>query len=85
MSGFSRFDRKVGDAEGIDEAGNPVVAPHPVISEGAPGQAPFVPTTSPLGLRTRLDPLRLGALADDAEVDAFVDLSRRLADRSARE
>ena len=41
------------------------------------GEAPFVPTTYPMGLRAGHDPADLGALSDDAEVDAFLDLSRR--------
>ena len=47
------------------------------------GEAPFVPTTYPMGLRAGHDPAHLGALCDDMEVDAFLDLSRRLSERTA--
>ena len=43
-------------------------------------EAPFVPTTYPMGLRAGHDPAHLGALGDDMEVDAFLDLSRRLSE-----
>jgi len=46
------------------------------------GEAPFVPTTYPMGLRAGHDPAHLGALGDDMEVDAFLDLSRRLSERT---
>ena len=49
------------------------------------GEAPFVPTTYPMGLRAGHDPAHLGALGDDIEVDAFLDLSRRLNERTASE
>ena len=38
-------------------------------------EAPFVPAVYPMGLRTGYDPAHLGALGDDLEVDAFLDLS----------
>ena len=42
------------------------------------GEAPFVPAVYPMGLRAGYDPMHLGALVDDLEVDAFLDLSRSL-------
>ena len=39
------------------------------------GEAPFVPAVYPMGLRTGYEPAHLGALGDDLEVDAFLDLS----------
>ncbi|MCY4284218.1 MAG: hypothetical protein OXC65_02620 [Thiotrichales bacterium] len=45
----------------------------------------FVPVTCPMGLRAGYDRARLGALADDMEVDAFLDLSRGLSKRIASE
>ena len=50
-----------------------------------PEEAPFVPTTYPMGLQAGYDPAHLGALGDDMEVDAFLDLSRRLSERTASE
>ena len=49
------------------------------------GEAPLVPAVYPLGLRAGYDPAHLGALDDDVEVDAFLDLSRRLSERTASE
>ena len=46
------------------------------------GKAPFVPTTYPMGLRAGFDPAHLGELGDELEVDAFLDLSRRLSERT---
>ena len=43
---------------------------------------PYVPQTFPMGLRAGNDPAHLGALGDDLEVDAFLELSRRLGRRS---
>ncbi len=48
-------------------------------------EAAFVPVTYPMGLRAGYDPARLGASADDMEVDAFLDLSRILSKRIAPE
>ena len=39
---------------------------------------PFVPETFPMGVRAGNDPAHLGTLGDDLEVDAFLELSRRL-------
>ena len=39
------------------------------------GETPFVPAVYPMGLRAGYDPAHLGALDDDVEVDAFLDLS----------
>ena len=47
------------------------------------GEAPFVPAAYPRGLRAGHDPAHLGALDDDMEVDEFLDLSRRLSERTA--
>ena len=38
------------------------------------GEAPFVPAVFPMDLRAGYDPTQLGALGDDLEVDAFLDL-----------
>jgi len=46
------------------------------------GEAPFVPTTYPMDLRAGFDPAHLGELGDELEVDAFLDLSRRLSERT---
>ena len=46
------------------------------------GETPFVPTTYPMGLRAGFDPAHLGELGDELEVDAFLDLSRRLSERT---
>ena len=46
-------------------------------------QAPFAPAAYAMGLRAGHDPAHIGALGDDLEVDAFLDLSRRLSDRTA--
>ena len=43
---------------------------------------PFVPQTFPMGLRAGNDPAHLSALGDDMEVEAFLDLSRRLGRRA---
>ena len=43
---------------------------------------PFVPQAFPMGLRAGNDPAHLGALGADLEVEAFLDLSRRLARKS---
>lgn len=45
-------------------------------------EAPFVPAVYPMGLQAGYDPAHLGALGDDLEVDAFLDLSRRLSERT---
>ena len=45
------------------------------------GDAPFVPQTFPMGLQAGNDPAHLNALGDDLEVDAFLELSRRLGRR----
>ena len=42
---------------------------------------PFVPQTFPMGLRAGNDPAHLGPLGDDLEVDAFLEMSRRLGRR----
>ena len=47
------------------------------------GEAPFVPAAYPMGLRAGHEPAHLGALDDDMEVDEFLDLSRRLSERTA--
>ena len=47
------------------------------------GEASFVPAAYPMGLRAGHDPAHLGALGDDLEVDAFLELSRRLSERTA--
>ena len=39
---------------------------------------PFVVKARPMGLRTGIDPARLSELADDLEVEAFLNLTRRL-------
>ena len=44
---------------------------------------PFVPQSFPMGLRSGYDPTHLNSLSDDLEVDAFLDLSRRLDNRSS--
>lgn len=41
-------------------------------------EAPFVPRTFPMGLRAGYDPARPNSLSDDLEVNAFLDLTRRL-------
>ena len=46
-------------------------------------EAPFVPAAFAMGLRTGHDPAHLGVLGDDMEVDAFLELSRRLSERNA--
>ena len=47
------------------------------------GEAPFDPAAYPMGLRAGHDPAHLGALGVDLEVDAFLELSRRLSERTA--
>ena len=47
------------------------------------GDAPFVPAAFAMGLRAGHDPAHLGALGDDMEVDAFLELSCRLSERNA--
>ena len=81
MTGSNRLVREVDDAEGADKASNRAVSQHPVDSAGNSGEAPFVPLAQPLGLRTGIDTANLGALAGDLEVDAFLELSRRLVNR----
>lgn len=81
----NRLVRETDDAEVIEEVLNRAEARGPANSEGDSGEAPFVPLTKPLRLRTGLDPAHLGALADDLEVNAFLDLSRRLTDSNACE
>ena len=45
----------------------------------------FKTRARPMGLRTGIDPARLNQLADDAEVDAFLALNRKLEnEKSAR-
>ena len=83
MSRYNRFVRETDDAEVIEEALNRTVAQHPADSAGASEETPLVPLTKPLGLRSGFDPAHLRALSDDLEADAFLELSRRLIDRSA--
>ena len=80
MSGTNRLIRKIDNAEGMVQVSNRAVAQHPANSTRNSGQALDVPQAEPMGLRVGFDPARLGALADDLEVDAFLDLSRRLID-----
>ena len=44
----------------------------------ASDEAPFVVEPKPLGVRAGVDPTRLQELGDELEVDAFLDLTRRL-------
>ena len=83
MSSSNRFVREIHDADGVEEASNGATAQRPSDWGGDSGDAQFVPLTIPLGLRIGLDPAHVGALADDLEVDAFLDLSRRLTDHDA--
>ncbi len=46
-------------------------------------KTPFVPQSYPMGLRTGLDPAHFNSLNDDLEVDAFLELSRRLDKQSS--
>lgn len=46
-------------------------------------KTPFVPQSFPMGLRAGHDPARLNSLGDELEVDAFLDLSRRLSEQSS--
>ena len=85
MSRINRLVREIDDAEGVEEALNHAAAQGPADSQDDSGEAPFVPLTNPLGLRTGSDPAHLGALADALEVNAFLDLSHRLTDGSACE
>ena len=41
-------------------------------------EAPFVVKPKPLGVRAGVDPTRLQELGDELEVDAFLDVTRRL-------
>ena len=52
---------------------------------GDAGQAPCVPPSFPMELRAGHDSAYLGALDDELEVEAFLDLSRRLGERTATE
>ena len=45
-------------------------------------QEPFVSSTFPMGLQAGHDPAYPGAVGDEEDVDAFLDLSRRLSDRA---
>lgn len=47
-------------------------------------EEPFVVRSQPMGLRAGIDPTKLQDLADQMEVEAFLELSRRL-DRSRKE
>ena len=47
-------------------------------------EEPFVVRSQPMGLRAGIDPTKLQNLADQMEVEAFLDLSRRL-DRSRQD
>ena len=47
------------------------------------GEEPFVSPSFPMGLRAGYDPAYLGNLGDEEDVDAFLDLSRRLSDRDS--
>ena len=47
--------------------------------------APFVPRTFPMSLRAGHDPAYLDSLDGDIEVDAFLELSHRLGERTASE
>lgn len=45
---------------------------------GEVNREPFVVRTQPLGLKPGLDPSRLAELADDLELEAFLETTRRL-------
>ena len=48
-------------------------------------EAPFVPLTFPMGLRAGHDPAYLDSLDGELEVGAFLEVSRRLGERSTSE
>ena len=80
MSRTNRLIREIDHAEGMDQTSNRAVAQYPANSTCNSGEALEVPQAEPMGLRVGFDPARLGALADDLEVGAFLDLSRCLID-----
>lgn len=41
-------------------------------------EQPFVVSPQPMGLRAGIDPTQLQKLGDDSEVDAFLELTRKL-------
>jgi hypothetical protein len=41
-------------------------------------ESPFIVASRSMGLRAGIDPARLQQLGDESEVDAFLDLTRRL-------
>jgi hypothetical protein len=45
---------------------------------GAGNEEPFVVTPKPMGLRPGIDPTQLQNLADESEVDAFLDTIHKL-------
>lgn len=47
----------------------------------SPKRKPFVVKASPMGLRPGIDPTRLSELADEMEIDAFLDMTRRLQEK----
>jgi len=46
------------------------------------GAEPFVVEARPMGLRAGLDPAGFNRLADDLEAEAFLETTRKLAERS---
>ena len=46
-----------------------------------PKRKPFVVKARPLGLRPGIDPSRLSELADEMEIDAFLDTTKRLREK----
>jgi hypothetical protein len=47
----------------------------------AEAEPPFEIVARPLGLRAGIDPARLNQLSDDLEVQAFLDVTRKLSER----
>jgi hypothetical protein len=47
----------------------------------SPRRKPFVVKARPLGLRPGIDPSRLSELADEMEIDAFLDTTKRLREK----
>jgi hypothetical protein len=50
-------------------------------SKNAPSSPPFKIVAKPLGLKSGLDPRRLGQAADELEAEAFVSVTQRLKEK----
>ena len=52
--------------------------------DAAAPEPPFVVRAKPMGLRAGIDSARLNQLADEMEVDAFLELTKKLQEREKR-